>query len=412
MRILQVHNTYQNPGGEDVVVTSEHALLSARGHVVYQWLVHNDIIRAASGAAKVKIAFNSIWSHKSQKLAMHLIDSFRPDVAHIHNTMPLISPSVYSACHQLNVPVVQTLHNYRTVCSSSYLYRDNRVCTDCFGRRLPYPAILHGCFRGSRVQSAFCVAGLSYNMLRGTYLDDVDLYIALTDFARDKLIAGGLPARKIIVKPNFIPVDVRQGGHDGGYAFFAGRLVPNKGVATLIKAWKLLDQAIPLKVAGRGPLENLLQDVPNHIEWLGQVTRDEVLDHMRDANFVIFPSEWYEPFGLAVIEAFATGAPVIASKIGAQADIVEDGECGWHFTPGAADELAEKVQQAWSDREETRRRGGVARLRFEERYGPDENYRMLMEAYRTAQIRFEQQKRRRALRRAAKDRSTSEGVDQ
>jgi glycosyltransferase involved in cell wall biosynthesis len=398
MKILQIHNTYQNPGGEDVVVTSEHALLTAHGHDVYQWLVHNDIIKKADCAAKITIALNSIWCQRTERLITSIIKTFQPTLAHVHNTMPLISPSVYMACHQHNIPVVQTLHNYRTVCPSSYLYRDDNICTDCFGKSLPYPAILHGCYHESRVQSAFCVAGLSYNTLRGTYRDDVDLYIALSDFARDKLIEGGMPGDKIIVKPNFVLKDVQQGSHTGGYALFVGRLAPNKGVATLLKAWKQLERAIPLKIAGKGPMEHLLQDVPDHIEWLGHVPRDEVFRLMRDANVVIFPSEWYEPFGLAVVEAFATGVPVIASKIGGQADIVEDGESGWHFLPGAADSLAEKVQQAWSNPEETRRRGRVARRRFEERYGPDENYRMLIEIYKTAIIQFERNREKRVRR--------------
>ncbi len=390
MRVLQVHNKYQNPGGEDVVVASEHDLLKGNGHDVYQWIVHNDAIKEAGAGGKMKIAMNSIWSRDAQKEITAIINEFKPDIAHIHNTIPLLSPSIYSACHKANVPVVQTLHNYRTVCPASPLYRDNHICTECLGKLIPYPAMVHGCYRDSKVQSAFSVASLSYNRMRGTYRKDVDLYISLTEFARDKFIEGGMPGDKIVVKPNFVTTDIEQGTHDGGYAFFAGRLVPHKGVATLINAWKQLEQPIPLKIAGQGPMENILQDLPQNIEYLGQVSRDEVFNLMRNANFVIFPSEWYETFGLAVVEAFATAAPVIVSKIGGLANIVEDGESGWHFTPGDAKDLAEKVQQAWSDPAELKRRGRMARQRFEEYYTPEKNYGMLLEVYQSAISRFKQ----------------------
>lgn len=391
MKILQVHNKYQQPGGEDVVVASEHELLTSKGHEIYQWIVHNDAIKDTGTMGKMKIAVNSIWSRNAQKEITEIINEFKPDVAHIHNTIPLLSPAIYSACHKAGVAVVQTLHNFRTICPGSPLYRDGKVCEDCVGKAIPYPGMIHGCYRDSRLQSAFTVANLSFNRMRGTYRNDIDVYVALTQFAREKFIAGGLPADKIMVKPNFVTADIPQGQHDGKFGLFGGRLVPHKGVQAMVDAWRLLDTPIPLKVLGGGPLDTLFKEnVPDGIEYLGFVSREEVIRLMGDASFLMFPSEWYEGFPMSITEAFATGLPVIAGKLGGAAEIVQDGESGWHFTPGDAQDLAQKVQQAWADPEELKRRGTMARKQFEENYTPEKNYEMLLNIYQTAITRFQQ----------------------
>lgn len=385
MRILQVHNEYQHLGGEEVVVTSEYQMLKQYGHSIEQWIVKNLNLDRVSLSEKTQIALQSVWSIRASQQIKQRLKEFQPDVVHVHNTVPKISPSIYEACRSFGIPVVQTLHNYRLICPGYYLYRNNRVCEDCINKSFRYPAIVHGCYRNNSFQSAVAVAGLTIHQLKRTYSRNVDIYIALTDFARQKFIAGGLPSEKIAVKPNFVSSNILTGSHKGGYALFVGKLVKYKGIETLLQAWRSLNEPIPLKVVGQGPLEILLKsNLPSSVEYLGQQPREEVLKLMQDATLIIFPSEWYEGFPMTIAEAFATGSPVVASRIGAASEIVRDGRSGWHFEPGNAENLAQVVQQAWSDSQELSRRGALARKQYDELYSIEKNYLMTMKLYQTA----------------------------
>jgi glycosyltransferase involved in cell wall biosynthesis len=385
VRILQVHNEYQHSGGEEVVVAAENAMLKHYGHETQQWILKNSGIKDVPALAKAKIAVQSVWSSESYQQMKKLLQDFQPDVVHVHNTVPLISPSVYTASHSAGVPVVQTLHNYRLICPGLYLYRDGHICEDCVRKFVRYPGVLHGCYRNSHGQTAVSVAGLTTHQLRGTYKNDVDIYIALTRFARQKFIEGGLPADKIAIKPNFVNSDIQPGAHTGGYVLFVGKLVQYKGIETLLQAWHLLDEAIPVKVVGQGSLEILLKsNLPSGVEYLGPLPRDKVLSLMQEASFIVFPSEWYEGFPMTIAEAFATGNPVVASRLAAMAEIVRDGSSGWHFTPGDAQDLARAVKQVWSDPSELRRRGALARKQYDECYSMEKNYQMTISIYQTA----------------------------
>jgi glycosyltransferase involved in cell wall biosynthesis len=389
MRILQVHNKYQNPGGEDVVVEAERAMLIENGHEVEQWIAHNDAIKDTGVGKRVEIALNSIWSRQSQREIARRIHEFEPDVIHVHNTLYLISPSIYRASRRLNVPIVQTLHNFRFICPASTLFRDGHVCEDCVGKFVPYPGVIHSCYRESKVESGLVAGIITFNRMRRTYQKDVDMYIALTEFAKQKVVEGGLPAEKIVIKPNFVMNDIEPGEHNGGYALFAGRLVDYKGVECLVKAWRLLDSPILLKIAGQGPLDIAIRaNLPDNVTLLGQVSRGELLRLMQDATALIYPSECYETFGLSIVEAFSVGLPVIASDIGAPAEIITDGQTGWLFNPGDADDLARVVQEAWLNPEELRRRGNIARRHYLEKYTPERNHEILMEIYQTGIERF------------------------
>jgi glycosyltransferase involved in cell wall biosynthesis len=385
VKILQVHNEYQHLGGEEVVVAAENAMLGQYGHETQQWILKNSDIQDASTLTKAKIALQSVWSGDSHLQMKNLLQDFQPDVVHVHNTIPLISPSVYAACHSAGVPVVQTLHNYKLICPGAYLYRDGHICEDCVGKFVRYPGVVHGCYRNSYAQTAVAVAGLTTHELRGTYKNDVDIYIALTRFARQKFIEGGLPAEKIAVKPNFVSSDIQPGAHTGGYVLFVGKLVKYKGIETFLEAWHLLDEDIPLKVVGQGPLEILFKsNLPSGVEYLGPLPREQVLSLMQEASFIVFPSEWYEGFPMTIAEAFATGNPVVASRLAAMAEIVREGSSGWHFTPGDAQDLARTVQLAWFDKTELRRRGGLARKQYDECYSLEKNYQMTISIYKTA----------------------------
>lgn len=387
MKILQVHNEYINSGGEEVVVANEKDLLIEHGHMVQQWILKNSSLKNLNPKKKVELALQSIWSHQSYVVTKEKLLDFSPDIVHVHNTIPQITPSVFSACQELKVPVVQTLHNYKLICPGSNFYRSEGICEDCLGKPFPHPALIHGCYRNQRdyLSTTFHVAGLAFNRLKGAYNQEIDQYIALSNFAREKFIEGELPAHKISVKPNFINSNIEVGSHTGNYALYAGRLIPQKGLHTLLKAWTLLKKPIPLKIAGRGPLENLIaQDLPSDVEYLGSLSREHLLEVMRNATVLIFPTEWYEVFGLVLIEAFATGMPVIASRIGGVPEIVEEGESGWLFTPGDPHDLAQTVHSAWLDQNEIKRRGHLARTKFENHYSQQKNYEALMDIYARA----------------------------
>lgn len=385
MKILQVHNAYQHVSGEEVVVDAEYKMLRQYGHEVEQWIVKNSNFDSANFITKSKIGLQSIWSSESYIKTCKYLEEFHPDIVHVHNTIPLISPSVYAACQNLNIPVVHTLHNYKLICPGAYLYRDGETCEDCIGKVFPYPSIINGCYRGSRFQTALAVAGLTTNKVLKTYQNNVDIYIALTRFARNKFIEAGLPAEKIAVKPNFVSSDIQVGEHKGGYALFVGKLVKYKGIETLLKAWDSLNDTIPLKVVGQGPLEILFKSsLPNNVEYLGSLPRDKVVNLMQNASLLIFPSEWYEGFPMTVTESFATGLPVVASSIGGIPEIVKDGYSGWNFAPENFHDLARIVQQAWSNPTELQHRGIMARKQYEDNYSQEKNYQMMLNIYQTA----------------------------
>jgi len=221
----------------------------------------------------------------------------------------------------------------------------------------------------------------------GTWTRTVDCYVALSEFARRKFIEGGLPGEKIAVKPNFVYPDPGDGTGTGEYALFVGRLSPQKGLSTLLAAWERLPTTIPLVVIGDGPLSYLLS-APRlrscSIQYRGRLPRDQTLAAIKRAHVLIFPSEWYEPFGLAIVEAFACGTPVICSRLGAMQEIVQDGFTGLHFNPGNANDLAAKVEWAWTHRDQMRTMGQQARLEYETKYTSERNYEMLMEIYQRA----------------------------
>jgi len=308
----------------------------------------------------------------------------RPNVAHFHNTFPLISPSAYYAARDEGVAVVQTLHNYRLLCPSSVLFRDGHICEDCLGRAIPWPGVVHACYRGSLPASAVSAATLVLHRALGTWTHLVDVYVALTEFARQKFIEGGLPAEKLVVKPNFLADDPGVGMHEGGFALFVGRLAPEKGIVTLLQAWASIGTAYPLKIVGSGPLEALAHQLPPGVELLGQRSTVSVIKLMKEASFLIFPSEWYEGFPMTLVEAFATGLPVLASSHGSTAEIVRDHETGRVFAAGDSDELAATVNWALLHPSEVTEMGRAARREFETKYTPGQNYERLMDIYRRA----------------------------
>jgi glycosyltransferase involved in cell wall biosynthesis len=384
MKVLIVHNFYQQPGGEEQIFNTEAKLLQFHGHEVLRYTLSNDQIRKTNPLVLAKrILWNSTVYQELSTLALQE----KPDIAHFHNTFPLISPAAYYALQEEGVPVVQTLHNYRLLCPNALFFRNGRVCEDCLGKPLPLPGIIHGCYRRSRSASAMVAATVSFHSRLGTWNKAVDRFTVYSQFAMDKFIQGGVPAEKLAFKTNFLHPDPGVGQGKGGYAVFVGRLSIEKGIGVMLDAWRQLDGKIPLKVLGDGPMSGLVSEaieaMPN-IEWLGRRSLEEVYEVVGNAAFLVFPSEWYETFGRVAIEAFAKGTPVIASNIGAIAEIVDNGRTGLHFRPSDADDLARKVKWLLDHPNELAQMRQAARLEFEEKYTSENNYHRLIEIYRMA----------------------------
>jgi glycosyltransferase involved in cell wall biosynthesis len=382
--ILLVHEHYQQPGGEDQVFSAEGRLLETRGHRIVRYTDHNDRINEMGSLA---VARATVWNKTAYRQLRKILRTERPQVVHFHNTFPLISPAAYYAARAEGVPVVQTVHNYRLFCANALFFRDGHVCEDCFGKPLPWPGVLHCCYRGSRAASGTVATMLTAHRALRTWTKMVHTYIALTEFAREKLIEGGLPEEKIAVKPHFIDPDPGPDEGRGGYALFVGRLSPEKGSDTLLSAWERLGGKLHLKIVGDGPLAPRAADAARRfpeVEWLGRQPLQEVYRLMGGATFLVFPSEVYETFGRVAIEAFARGTPVVASRIGAIAELVEHGRTGLHFRPGDSKDLATQVEWASRHPAELERMRKAARAEYEAKYTAGRNHQLLMEIYRTA----------------------------
>lgn len=384
MRILSVHNYYKIRGGEDESCKSEKSLLRERGHLVDEYEKDNISIPSYRS---LQLAAQTIWSQESYRAVRKKLQQHSYDVIHVQNSFPLISPSVYYAAQAEGVPVIQTIRNYRLLCPNALFFRQGNVCEDCLNKAIPLPGVIHGCYRNNRLASGITAGMISIHRLLKTWDRKVDKYIALTHFARNKLIQGGLPANKIIVKPNFVNPDPGVGSGKGEFALYVGRLSVEKGLDTLLSAWDKLHSPFPLRIVGDGPLSELvlnkIKESP-HISWLGRKSIDEVHQLMGEASFLIFPSKWYETFGRVAIEAFAKGTPVIASQIGAIAELVEHKRTGLQFQPGDPLDLAEQVEWALSHPDELQQMRIEVRKEFESKYTAGANYKQLIEIYQMA----------------------------
>lgn len=373
-RILIAHNSYQQRGGEDAVVEAEAELLRSRGHAVRLLVAHNDAIVRMP---RSRLAARTFWSSETVRDFRQALVEFRPDILHVHNTFPLISPSIYWAAARAGVPVVQTLHNFRLLCPQAMLLREGHICEDCVGR-LPWRGVVRRCYRGSAAQSGVLAGMISLHRALGTWGSKVDRYIALNEFCRRKFIEGGLPAQRIVVKPNFVDFPAPEAGAREGM-LFVGRLAEEKGLSTLCAAARLAPD-VAVRVAGTGPEAGLLQGIPS-VAHLGALSAAEVREAMCRAQALVMPSLWYENFPRTLVEAFACALPVIASRIGALAELVEDGVTGLLFEPGDAADLAAKMKWAAAHPDALMRMGQEARRRYLREFSPEVNYRRLTEIY-------------------------------
>ncbi len=359
LKVVLAHNHYGSsaPSGENAVFEAERALLAARGHAVVSFERHSDEIRSRGLRGLAAGAAATPWNPFAARRLRALLERERPDVLHVHNPFPLLSPSIFHAARGLPVATVWTLHNYRPFCAAATLLRDGVPCTACIDRRSPLPGLRHGCYRGSRAATLPLAAMIGLLDRAGTLAREVDAFVVLTGFQRDMVVRAGLPASRVHVKANFLadpPAPLPWADREPR-VLYAGRLGPEKGVRVLLDAWSLWPDAPLLEIAGDGPERASLEErarvhgLGDRVRFLGQLTPEDVARRMRGARLLAVPSLCFEGFPLVVRDAFAAGVPVAASRLGALADVVHDGASGILFAPGDAADLRRRVAAAWDD---------------------------------------------------------------
>jgi glycosyltransferase involved in cell wall biosynthesis len=384
MRVLILHNRYQLRGGEDSVVEEESNLLRSHGVEIDQLIVDNESIHGF--LQKSITAFNTLYSWPARRIMEARLASFRPDVMHVHNFFPRLSPSVYDAAIHARVPVVQTIHNFRVVCANGLLFREGHVCEECLGRAFGWPAVGHACYRESRVGSAVVSLMTSMHRGLGTWQNKVTRYIVLTEFMRELMVSPGvLPAHRIVIKPN-AAADFGTGEGNGGYALYVGRLSPEKGVRTVLDAWKENSPAVPLKIVGDGAMRPEVEAVSggNNIEYLGPVSKERVGQLMRNALVLIIPSLCYEGLPVVVPEAFSASLPIIASNLGSLGTLIAPGETGMLVPPGDAVSLRAAVNNLSESPALLSQMRLRARQVYEQLYRPESNLKLLLGIYEDA----------------------------
>jgi glycosyltransferase involved in cell wall biosynthesis len=393
LKILLVHNFYGSaaPSGENQVFEAELAMLRAHGHVVETFTRHSDEIRDRGFAGTLRGALATPWNPFMARAMRLAVERFAPDVVHAHNTFPLISPAIFQAVGQRAARVL-TLHNYRLFCAAAIPMRAGQVCTDCLERRSAMPALRHGCYRGSRPATLPLALNVALHRRLGTWTREVDAFIALSEFQRERMTAAGLPGARVHVKPNFYPGDpvVVPWAMRRPCAVFAGRLGAEKGMETLLHAWLRWGATAPeLRIAGDGPLRErlvaLAATAPQvRIRFLGQLAPEAARAEIAQARMLVLPSEWFEGFPMVVREAFAFGTPAAVSDLGPLPTIVRHGENGVIFSPADPASLVQVLRTAWEDEAGMMRLAQGARHAFEQHYTEHANHEMLMKIYRHA----------------------------
>ncbi|MCA1841313.1 MAG: glycosyltransferase family 4 protein [Actinomycetota bacterium] len=374
-----IHNYYQQPGGEDLSFEQEAKLLEERDHFVLRHSLSNDAI---SGMNKIGLAARTLYNFEQARRVSSLIHENSIDLVHLQNTFPLISLAVVDSAFRAKVPVVVSVRNYRFVCPAATLFRHGEECQLCVGRSLAWPGVIHACYRGSYSGSATVAAMLALHRARGTF-SRVSAYVALTDFVKQKLIEGGIPASLISIKPNFVDPDPGAGPGDGGFALFVGRLTQEKGIGVLLEAASLGD--FNLRIVGDGPLaKNVLNAQSNgRVTWTRFLPHHDLMTLIGQASLLIVPSVWPEPFGRVVVEAFATGTPVVASNLAPLRETVRDATLGGLFQPGNPRDLANHVKSMMDDTQRLAAMRAATRTEFLRRFSADANYEMLLQIYRS-----------------------------
>lgn len=382
-KVLIVHNYYQTPGGEDTVVENEKNLLINNGHEVVLYTRHNDEIKTRGIIRKLLLPLEAIFSIKTYKEVKRKIIEENIDIVHVHNTLPLISPSVYYSAFSCKVPVVQTIHNFRLLCPGATFTRGNNICEECVDKNL-FSSIRYKCYRGSLIQSIVSAVNLAFHRLIGTY-KKVNGYIALTEFNKEKLM-NLIDEKNIYIKPNFVnKSNDTISKQSENYFLFLGRLDELKGIRMLVEAWKDIKES-KLLVVGKGPLEKeIIEFVYNNkldnIDILGYKDKEEVMQLISKAKALIVPSQWYEGFPMTIVESFSIGVPVIVSDIGNLSTIIENKKNGLLFRYNDKQDLKDKIEMFNNDKMLQKELRQGARASFNNKYNDKINYKLLIDIY-------------------------------
>ncbi|MFD2466913.1 glycosyltransferase family 4 protein [Amycolatopsis silviterrae] len=385
MKVLVVHNRYRSeqPSGENNVVDAEASLLASAGVEVRRFERHSDDIASMPLARKALVPLQVPWNRASRTELRAQLRRDRPDVVHVHNTFPLLSPSVLAACAEARVPVVATLHNYGLVCPPGTLYRDGRICTDCVGG-LPIPAVRHGCYRGSAAATVPMAVNLLVN--RERWRTGVTRFFCISAAQRRILVDAGMPAARMTVKHNFVPDQGRRRIGEGEHLLFLGRLTEEKGIPLLQAAWERYTGKLPLLIAGTGPLSDEVDAWAasrDNVSYMGLQDRASCQELIARAAAVVVPSTWLEAFGLVVVEAMAAGVPTVAPVHGAFEELITDGVTGLLHPPGDAAALAHALHEV-ADFERNQKMGEAARQRYEADFTPEVGLKRLLDGYEEA----------------------------
>ena len=384
MRIALFHNRYRHHGGEDTVVDLQEQSLRQAGHEVSALILRNDELR---GLGAARAALEVAWSQSGYQQALEHLLRTRAEVGHVHNWFPRFSPSIYAAHRDAGVPVVQTLHNYRLGCAAGTYLREGQACFDCRGgeRRA---ALRRGCYRGSRLGSAAWLHTVGRGWREGTFAQ-VDAYVAPSETVKREHVQLGLPAEKIHVIPHACrdpsPQGLSEARPEQG-AVFLGRLSPEKGADVLIDAWRGLEAPGPLHLLGEGPERARLEERARGaagVRFLGQRPPLAAQAAIAQAGVVVLPHRWLEPFGMVVIEAFAAGRPVIATRRGGPAELIRDGVDGLLVPEDDPAALRDALRSLLSSPRRLAAMGRAARARYEAQHQPERHERRLRQLYRS-----------------------------
>ena len=382
MKILFIHNTYQQRGGEDVIFENESELMESHGHSVERLLFDNHQIKTSLD--KFLTGVKSLYNFESAKLVEAVIKNFSPDLIHIHNLFPIASPSILYVADKYKIPVVLSIHNYRLICPSATLLHNGKIYEKSIHSIFPLDAIVKGVYRGSKIQTASAVLMTGTHKLLGTWKNKVTRYIVMSQFAKNKFLDSSLNVaeEKWSIKPNFSPdMGVGDTARENSFLFI-GRLTAEKGIETLLEAARIT--GFKLEILGDGPMREVVENYASqhqNIVYAGFKQKQEIIQALKKCKALLFPSVWYEGFPMTILEAFSVGTPVISSKLGAMVEMIEDQVNGLHVKPGDVEDLVEKMRLLTTQPDLARILGKNARCTYEDKYAPEKNYEQLLAIY-------------------------------